>query len=140
MDIQPFALPGGLSARIHRRPTHGQLRRVEELTRRALGAEDPIGTEDALVLTLVDSWDVLDDKGAVVRLDREGLEQVPQDVLAALADELLVVAESVRPANLARDVSRRLAALGERCADPDRERLAAIARDFDSLMGLDPNA
>lgn len=140
MDIQPFTLPGGFTARIHRRPGHGQLRRVEELTRKALGSDDPIGTEDALILTLVDSWDVTDDRGGVVKLDRAGLEDVPQDIVSALADELLVVTEGVRPANLAREVSRRLSALVDRCADEDRDRLTAIAADFDKLMGLDPNA
>lgn len=139
MDIQPFELPGGRTARIHRRPSHGQIRRVEELTRRALGAEDNIGTEDALVLTLVDSWDVTDESGAAVRLDRNGLEQVPQDVMAALADELLIIAESVRPADLARDVSARLRVLAERCAEQDRDRLSRLTSDFDALMGLGPN-
>lgn len=140
MDIQPFTLPGGFTAHIHRKPTHGQVRRVEELTRKALGNDDPMGTEDALILTLVDHWDLTDERKAALPLSREGIEQVPQEVIAALSDELLLVTQAVRPENLARDVSGRLAALVERCAEKDRERLAAIAKDFDELMGLDPNA
>lgn len=139
-DVREFRLSNGETADIHRRPSHGQMRQVVRWTQTAVDTGDLLSTEDALVMSLVERWTVTDGDGHPVPLKREHLDDVPQSAMSELAEELQLIADSIRPESVVRDVSRRLRALAETAAEDDRKRLVAMAGEFDAIMGLDPNA
>lgn len=141
MDITRFALPDGQWADIHRRPSHGQMKQITKWTQAAIDSQEWLDTEDALLLTLVDSWHVVDADGKDIPLKRESLDGVPQEIITRLSDELQVVTDAIRPDVAGADVSRRLHNLADRVvADPkDKAQMVKLAAEFDKIMGLSPN-
>lgn len=140
MDIARFTLPGDQWADLHRRPTHGQMRQIAKWTQAAVDSGDYLGVEDALILTLIDSWSVQGSDGKPLPLRRESLDDLPQDVSSRLADELQAITDTIRPDVAGAEVSRRIRALVTTAADDkDRARLTRIADDFDKVMGISPN-
>ena len=99
MDIQRFDLPDGQWADLHRRPSHGQLKVIEKMTRKAIADEEWLSTQDALVITLVDKWLVRDSDGRDLPLSREGINEAPHQVIHLLAEELNKVTEASQAPN-----------------------------------------
>lgn len=103
MQIEDFAIPvePPATARIHRRPSHGQVKAIMRTYRRVYADGTEPGSEmDVItdtILTMTESWTVKDEKGKSIPLSREGVEEAPNDAVNALYVELSKVLEGAFP-------------------------------------------
>lgn len=137
MSIEHFDLPDGQSAEIQRRPSHGQMKEIERLTRKAIADDLALQVEDALVLTLVTEWNVHDNEGNPLPLKRESLDRVPQDTMSLLTDELQGVTSATRPNDAIAGVITTLRGLKQRLSKPaERAAMDDVIKRFREVMGV----
>lgn len=100
MQIETTTLRDGLgTADIHRRPSHGQVKAIMAAYRKHSDDESVMDIQTVAILTLVDRWTLLDDKGKdmSIPLSRDGVESAPQAAVNAVWEELTTVLEGAFP-------------------------------------------
>jgi len=146
LDIRPFDLPDAAdgtkqSIRLHYRPSHGQVKLIEKLTRKAVADESYLSGEDALIAALADGWTIKDDAGEIP-FGTANIDRIEHAVSSLIRDECLRITEATQPNSYAkiiedaRGLSRAL--MDAKPPDGDMPKVDALSAALLTFIGGAP--
>ena len=100
VDLPPAKADGSAQwFTIHRRPTHGQAKRISQAFYEGLNGSDVLGIETVAVRTLVPEALVKDDDGREIPWgdDGEGVDSCPEDIVSLMYAEAAKTIEALFP-------------------------------------------
>lgn len=123
MDIQRIELKGGAWAMAHARPSHGQLKSIYKQAQANIKADRAEESLADSILVLVTEWHVPDGNGGSLTLNRQGINDAPNDIIQELSDAI------ERLTNKDTSTSDRLLAVAASLSedDPIRAKVEALA-------------
>lgn len=87
MQVEKIDLKDGQWAKAHTRPSHGQMKAFYRAYR-GKSEDELMETQSDLILILCDEWQVKGPDGANLPLNKEGIDNAPQDIVTELTDKL----------------------------------------------------